>query len=133
MTGRRQFTLPEADIQFLDEYGLEWETLTDGSQWLLLHGFPTGNGYSCAEATVAIRIETGYPLTPLDMVYFYPALLRTDGRSIPATEAQQQVDGKPYQRWSRHRTSENPWNPGFDSIGSHIQLVEDWLQREFEK
>jgi hypothetical protein len=133
MNARRQFTLPEDDIQFLEEYGLDWETINDGSQWLLLNRFPTGGGYTEQEVTVAIRIETGYPLTPLDMVYFDPALKRKDGKSVPATEATQSIDGRVFQRWSRHRTSENPWKPGVDNIGSHIHLIEDWLQREFEK
>jgi hypothetical protein len=133
MNARRQFILPEDDIQFLEDYGLEWETINDGSQWVLLHRFPTGDGYIQKEVSAAIRIETGYPLTPLDMVYFDPALARTDGKSIPATTATQSIDGKTFQRWSRHRTPQNPWKPGVDNIGSHVHLIEDWLQREFEK
>lgn len=133
MSARRQFTLPEDDIQFLEDYGLAWETINDGSQWLLLDRFPTGDGYIEKEVTVAVRIETGYPFTPLDMVYLEPALKRTDGKSIPATQATQSIDGRSFQRWSRHRTPQNPWKPGVDNLGSHIHLVEDWLQREFEK
>ena len=83
--------------------------------------------------TVAIRIETGYPNTQLNMVYFYPALARVDGKPIGATEAQQPLDGKIYQRWSRHRTAENPWKIGRDHIGTHVILIEDWRDRELEK
>jgi hypothetical protein len=133
MTTRRQFTLPEADIQFLEDYRLEWETINDGSQWVLLHRFPTADGYNHKEVTAAIRLETGYPLTPLDMVYFDPPLVRTDGKPIPATNASQPIDGRTFQRWSRHRTEQNPWKPGVDNIGAHVHLIEDWLQREFEK
>jgi hypothetical protein len=80
-----------------------------------------------------IRIETGYPNTELNMVYFFPALSRRDSKPIAATEVQQQLDGKTYQRWSRHRTAANPWKIGRDHIGTHVILVEDWLDREFEK
>jgi hypothetical protein len=45
----------------------------------------------------------------------------------------QSLDGKSFQRWSRHRTAENPWRIGRDNLGTHIILVEDWLAREFEK
>lgn len=130
---RRDFELLPDDQKFLDDYGLPWETINDGSQWLLIHDFPMPTGYNHAKATVAIRIETGYPITPLDMVYFSPALARKDAKAIKASEAVQLIAGISYQRWSRHRTAVNPWKAGHDSIGTHIFLVEDWLEREFEK
>ncbi len=133
MTLRRQFDPLPMDRQFLDEYGLPWETLVDGSQWVLIHEFPTHEGYNNPSATIAIRMETGYPNTELNMVYIYPALSRRDGLPIGATQATQAIDGKQYQRWSRHRTAQNPWKIGRDSLGSHVILVEDWLVREFEK
>ena len=64
---------------------------------------------------------------------FHPALTRTDGAKIPATEEVQLIEDHPYQRWSRHRTPQNPWIPGQDSLATHIMLVEDWLEREFER
>ncbi|SBV34536.1 conserved protein of unknown function [uncultured Sphingopyxis sp.] len=130
---RRQFDLLPEDEQLLNDYGLPWETVVDGSQWVLIHDFPTQEGYNHKTVIAAIRLETGYPNTPLDMVYFHPALARTDGRPIGATEAVQQIAGISYQRWSRHRTAQNPWRPTIDSLGTHIVLIEDWLQREFEK
>ena len=105
----------------------------DGSQWVLLHDFPTHDGYTHARVTAAVRIETGYPQAELNMVYFFPALARKDGKAIGATQAVQQLDGKAFQRWSRHRTSENPWKAGRDYLGTHVLLIEDWLEREFEK
>lgn len=133
MDVRRQFELLPEDHQFLNDYGLPWETVVDGSQWVLIHDFPTFGPYNHATVTVAIRLETGYPDVALDMVYFYPALARRDGVPIGATQVRQSLDGKSYQRWSRHRTGANPWRPGHDSVGTHIFLIEDWLQREFEK
>lgn len=133
MTLRRQFDLLLQDRQFLEEYGLPWETLVDGSQWVLIHEFPTYEGYNHPRVTAAIRIETGYPNTELNMVYFHPALVRVDGRPIGATQATQDLDGKSFQRWSRHRTAENPWKIGRDYLGTHVILIEDWLAREFER
>jgi len=130
---RRQFDLLPEDQKFLEDYGLPWETVVDGSQWVLIHDFSTHDGYNHATVTTAIRMETGYPVAELNMVYFFPALARKDGKSIGATESPQQLDGKTFQRWSRHRTSNNPWKLGEDNLGSHIILIEDWLQREFEK
>ena len=131
MALRRHFDLSADDQRFLDEYGLPWETLVDGPQWVLVHDFPTVAGYNHSRVTAAIRLETGYPNTELNMVYFFPALARADGKAIGATQAIQQIDGKVFQRWSRHRTAQNPWKAGRDNIGTHILLVEDWLAREF--
>lgn len=133
MTLRRQFDLSEEDAKFLDDYGLPWETISDGSLWVLIHEFPTPPGYNHPKVTAAIRIETGYPVAELNMVYFFPGLSRKDGQVIRATEAAQALDGNSYQRWSRHRTQQNPWKPGQDGLGSHIFLIEDWLEREFQK
>jgi len=133
MALRREFDMLPVDREFLDEYGLPWETIVDGSQWVLIHDFPVPRGYNQATVTAAIRIETGYPDAELHMVYFFRALARRDGKPIGATEARQQLDGKSYQRWSRHRTATNPWKIGRDHIGTHVILIEDWLDREFEK
>jgi hypothetical protein len=133
MVLRRQFDLLPDDLTFLNEYGLPWETIFDGSQWVLIHDFPVPQGYNQETVTAAIRIETGYPNTELNMVYFFPALARKDGKLIGATDVPQALDGKTYQRWSRHRTAAHPWKIGRDHIGTHVILVEDWLDREFEK
>jgi hypothetical protein len=130
---RHEFNLLEEDEVFLKEYGLPWEVIIDGSQWVLIHKCRMPPGYNHDHVTAAIRIETGYPNAQLDMVYFYPALARLDGQPIGATESMQALDGKNYQRWSRHRTSQNPWIAGRDSLGTHVILIEDWLEREFEK
>ena len=130
---RRDYDLLLQDEKFLEEYGHHWETIIDGSQWVLIHEFPTHKGYNHSHVTAAIRMETGYPNTALDMVYFYPALARNDGKAIGATRAKQVIDGKTYQRWSRHRTAQNPWRVGVDHLDAHVFLIEDWLAREFER
>lgn len=133
MTVRKEFDLLPEDSEFLKNYGLPWEAINSNGQWILLHDFTTPEGYNHTKVTVAIRLETGYPQSELDMAYFFPKLTRTDGKAIGQTQVNQNIDGKEFQRWSRHRTAVNPWVPGEDNLGSHIFLVEDWLEREFEK
>ena len=82
--------------------------------------------------TVALQIPPGYPDAQIDMAYFHPHLARKDGRAIGALSAQD-LDGKVFQRWSRHRTGEAPWRPGEDDVSSHLVLVDDWLERELAK
>ena len=133
MTLRRQFDLLPEDEGFLNDYGVSWESVIDGSHWVLLHDFPAGDRYNHSHPIAAIRMETGYPHAGLDMVYFFPALSRKDGEKIGAADAVQAIDGRSFQRWSRHRTAQNPWKPGEDNLGNHIHLIEDWLDREFRK
>lgn len=130
---RRQILLPETDREHLQSRGLEWETVTgSGVEWLLLHAFPVPDGYNHRAVTAAVMISAGYPDAPLDMIYFHPPLSRNDGHPIGAL-SQQVIDGKGFQRWSRHRTGQNPWRPGVDDLAAHLALVEHWLERELNK
>lgn len=131
MSLRRQFELPEKDVEFLEAYGRPWEAIVDGSQWVLIHDFESHQGYNHPQVTVAIRIESGYPITPLDMVYVNPSLARRDGKPVGKVAAIQSIDGKTWQRWSRHRTPQNPWVAGVDCLEHHVYLIEDWFIREF--
>jgi len=130
---KRDFQLPEDDVNFLDELCSSWETINDkGMQWVIMHDYPVASGYTCQKVAVAIKIETGYPRTPIDMAYFHPELQRLDGKPINAISPQL-IDGKQYQRWSRHRTPQNPWREGIDDLSTHITLVSFWFEQEFLK
>src|ERR1700728_1707334 len=125
---RREFDLLSDDQQYLDATSYTWEAIKNGGEfWLLLHGVVLPAGYQVATASIAIKIEPGYPNAQLDMAYFDPALRRVDGKPIPCADAVMHIDGKQWQRWSRHRTSANPWVPGEDSLETHLILVRDWL------
>lgn len=128
---RREFQLPADDIRFLDSLGRPWETIIQGSQrWVLIHEHPLPDGYNRKTVTVAVLISGGYPEAPLDMFYLLPALERVDGTPIPATSGHQ-LEGKGYQRWSRHRPPEQPWRPEIDNLETHIDLTRDAFAREF--
>lgn len=131
---RREFSLPEGDVCFLDSTGLEWETIADqNGRWLLLHDWKHSvTGYNLDCLCLALQIPPSYPDSQIDMVYFFPPLIRTDGRGI-GTVTDHYLDGRTFQRWSRHRTAESPWRPDVDEISTHLVLVEDWLAKELEK
>lgn len=131
---RREFALPACDVEYLDSTHSNWEAIKIGSvNWLIISQFTVPGGYTIAANQVALRIEPVYPDTQIDMAYFYPALRREDGRAIPATESTETIDGKSFQRWSRHRTAENPWRPGVDDVSTHLAQVKHWLTREFQR
>ena len=130
---RIDFQLPEIDLTFLDSLNLQWEAIkSDNMLWVIIYSYPVPNGYTQQIVDVAIKIETGYPRTPLDMAYFSPHLQRRDGKNINAISFQM-IDGKQFQRWSRHRTPENPWREGIDDLSSHLSLISFWFEQEFIK
>ena len=130
---RRQFQLPEEDINYLDSLNLLWEAINEGCMhWVIISDYPVCPGYTVEKVAVAIKIETGYPRSPLDMAYFFPALQRMDGKGIKALSFQP-LDGKQFQRWSRHRTGANPWREGIDDLSTHMGLVSFWFEQEFKK
>ncbi|MCE5175792.1 MAG: E2/UBC family protein [Bacteroidales bacterium] len=130
---KKDFQLPEEDVIFLDGLGLSWEAINDHNmQWIIVHDYPVISGYNNEKVSIAVKIETGYPRTQLDMAYFYPALQRLDGKTINAI-CDQIIDGKQFQRWSRHRTPTNPWREGVDDLSTHMALISFWFEQEFIK
>ena len=128
---RRDVVLPEEDVEFLESLGNDWETIKDANlEWLLVYGYPVPGGYNVKEVDVAVLITPAYPTAQLDMAYFNPGLNRVNGVEIKATQCQQHIDGKSWQRWSRHRTSENPWRVGIDNMMTHFVSINHWLERE---
>jgi hypothetical protein len=130
---RREFQLPDEDEDFLNDRQYDWETVVDEeSQWLMIHGWTLPPGYSESGVSVALLVPPSYPDGQIDMMYLRPAVARLDGKAIGAL-ADQPIRGETWQRWSRHRTAENPWIMGTDNVSSHLTLVDDWFKREFER
>jgi hypothetical protein len=130
---RREFRLPSLDEQYLDSLSLLWETVKDaGLLWLLIYAWKLPDGYNVTVVRVALQIPGGYSDSQIDMVYFLPHLQRVDQRPIAALSSQM-ICGENYQRWSRHRTTANPWRPGVDDVATHLTLVHDWVTRELAR
>jgi hypothetical protein len=127
---RRQFNLPMEEIEGFASLYPEWEALTEsGKNWLLIRKFPVPAGYNVSTVELAVQIHPGYPREKLDMIYVYPVLSLTNGRTIPAVESREQIDQRAFQRWSRHY----PWNPLQHNIAIHLQFAADWLERELAR
>ena len=128
--GRRDAPLLDADTAFLEGYGHKFDIVKDGSTWVVLHDFPIPAGFNHQRVSLAIRIEQGYPMTQLDMLYVFPKLARIDGREIPQTQVEQPIEGKVFQRWSRHRSGANQWVPGVDCLETHVFLIEEIFEQD---
>jgi hypothetical protein len=131
---RRDFALPEQDNDFLEASGYNWDTLRDGhNNWVIIHNYPVPEGYNVTTVSVALKIDQGYPVSQIDMAYFFPKLSLRNGKVISASQANQIIIDNHFQRWSRHRTGQNPWRPGLDDISTQLNLVNFWLERELTK
>jgi hypothetical protein len=126
---RREFQVPEEDVETLDATGLPWETVKGGAvQWLLIQDWPVPPGFNVQLVTLGIRVVQGYPAAALDMVYVHPPLKRADGGSIAAV-TETVVDGRVFQQWSRHFSPQNPWRPDVDNIGTFLRLASTWFEK----
>lgn len=129
-SSRRQFSLLPRDDKYLGGLGIEWHTVIDGGRWLLLENYKLPPGYQHPNCTIAIGIPDQYPAAQLDMFFCYPPLSKLNGAPIPCTETMQSIDGRSFQRWSRHHAS--PWQGDLDCVQTHMGLVDESLNREFE-
>lgn len=124
--GTCDFELPADDVTYLSELQLRWEARMHGDQrWLVVHDWPVPCGYQTSHTSIALRIDPNYPLTQIDMAFFRPALVRADGRELPAVTLQP-VLGDHWQQWSRHRKPDG-WRPGVDNLESHLAFVTHFL------
>lgn len=130
LKGRCDFQLPPDDLAFLENLGLPWATVTEKRVMrLVIFGFQVPRGYNHEQVDLYLRIDPSYPDTQLDMVYIFPHLALTGGKTIGALN-REQFDGRYWQRWSRHRTESSKWRPGIDNVESHLALVADWFAKE---
>ena len=122
------YELPPEDTQYLNEnYPSKWRKVAEGNgkYGLLIDDFPIPKGYAVEKSTLMVLIPSGYPGSMLDMFYFYPPLGQSDGSPIGALASENHF-GQTWQRWSRHYS----WQPGVDSIVTHIEYVKNQLNIE---
>ncbi len=128
---RRQFSVLETDDHFLNGLGLRWETIVDGGRrWLLIYDYPVPNGYTTSHTLLALEIPLTYPGAQIDMFYTHPPLALKSGRAIDRTQVSANINGQPFNGWSRHRGELSKWNPATDNVSTHLALVESAIARE---
>ncbi len=125
--------LPKEDLCFIASMSITVDYVEESSlSWIIFRDLEIPDGYNVSKADAAILIPPHYPTAQLDMIYFSPALIRADGKMIRQL-SNRTIEGKIYQRWSRHRSAINKWNPETDNIESHLDLMLSCLRAEFNK
>ena len=115
--------LPPIDQDYLQARAPGHAVALDGGMIaIVIPSFPLPTGYTATAADLLLRLSPGYPDVPPDMWWFEPAVRRTDGQTIAATESQEPYLGRIWQRWSRH-LNPGQWRSGIDSLESYLALV----------
>jgi Prokaryotic E2 family E len=111
-----------ADEAFLRTKGYTFELLAEGGsdQLVMLRGIQLFPGRFDLPATdVLVKLPPGYPATPLDMFWVFPALRYRAGGVPPSADTYESHEGKAWQRFSRHLPG-GAWRPGIDSLRTFL-------------
>ena len=129
---RREYFLPEEDVQFLDSLGLEWEAIQDGNaRAVVLYGFLMPQPFQPELLNLKIKVPQDYTSgAALDMFFTDINVTRTDGKVIPRITESTVFDGKKWWQWSRHYPRNTTWRPGINTLATHISYVYHILEQE---
>jgi hypothetical protein len=120
--------LPPIDQEYLQARSPGHLVSLDGGMIaIVIPSFPLPNGFTATSADLLLRLAPGYPDVQPDMWWFTPAIRRTDGQVITATESQEVHLDRTWQRWSRH-LNPNQWRSGIDSLESYLAIVRKELE-----
>ena len=122
--------LPSDDEGFRRRGFAPRRVVEGGRRWLIFGGYPLPKGLSPPAVAVALEIPPSYPRAEIDMFYCHPAVRRDDGVTIPQTGAKEVIEGRTYQRWSRHRGAKSRWDARTDTVLTHLTLVDGALAAE---
>ncbi|CDX38842.1 conserved hypothetical protein [Mesorhizobium sp. SOD10] len=115
--------LPPIDKEYLQARAPGHSVSLDGGMIaIVIPAFQLPNGFTATAADLLLRLAPGYPDVHPDMWWFAPAVIRTDGQAIVATNSQEDYLGRRWQRWSRH-LNPGQWRSGIDSLESYLALV----------
>jgi len=129
---RRDFHLPEEDIQYLDDLGLNWEAIQDGNaRGVVLCGFQMPQPFQPERLNLKIKVPQDYTSgAALDMYFTDQLVTRSDGKGIERLTESNHFDSKKWWQWSRHYPASTKWRPGINSLATHISYVQHILNEE---
>ena len=121
--------LPDPDREFLERAGIVHRVFEEaGMLNVELIDFPLPTGLNASHASVLLRLSPSYPDSAPDMWWIIPHLRAVTGATIPATEVIETIDGRSWQRWSRH-LDPTAWRSGIDGLESYVRLLRTELSQ----
>ena len=129
---RRDFYLPEEDVQYLDSLGLDWELIQEGNaRGVVLYGFLMPQPFQPERLNLKIKMPQDYTSgAALDMFFTDAHVIRTDGKGIERLTESAVFDGRKWWQWSRHYPKNTKWRPGINTLATHLSYVHHVLDEE---
>jgi len=129
---RKDFYLPEEDIQYLDGLGKKWEVIQEGNaRAVVLYSFFMPQPFQPEKVNLKIKMPQDYSSgAALDMFFTDAPITRTDGKGIERLTESAIFDGKKWWQWSRHYPQGTRWRPGINTLATHISYVHHILDKE---
>jgi hypothetical protein len=126
MANEIQHYLPEAEIEFLRDRGIDFEEYRVGAEvHLILNNFQLPTAYVPQSCDLLLKLPAGFPNANPDMFWTSPTVRLTNGTFPVSANVIEVCNGRTWQRWSRHSTS---WRPGVDSLRSKLRSVRAELE-----
>ena len=129
---RRDFHLPEEDIQYLDGLGLEWEAIQEGNtRGVVLYGFHMPQPFQPERLNLKIMMSQDYTSgAALDMFFTDAQVTRSDGKEIDRLTESHHFNSRKWWQWSRHYPQNATWRPGVNTLATHISYIQHILDEE---
>ena len=119
--------LADVDREYLEKAGLPYELTLEGQTVLLvLTDYKLPVGYVPQAVDMLLRLPLGFPDVPPDMYWLHPFVAYADGSTPPATDVQEVIGDRTWQRWSRHLA--HAWRPGIDCLQTYLRLIRTDLE-----
>jgi Prokaryotic E2 family E len=113
-----------ADLEVLrSRYGVV-ECLDEGTRVLvIIRNLPLPPHWNRNSTDVLVQTPQGYPMAAMDMFWVTPGLRLSDGRIPQSGDQVETFAGCAWQRFSWHYGPGNGWNPGVDSLVTHVRFA----------
>lgn len=116
--------LLKSDAQYLELKGYEYSANqeSNGSILVVIHDFPLSEAYTPTSCDLLIKLPPAYPNANPDMFWTWPDVKLRSGAWPRSSEVHEVLNGRPWQRWSRHLTA-SAWRPGRDCVRTFLAVV----------
>lgn len=116
------------DVEGLRADGFTIDVVEDGSRYYVVFkaiAVPS-EAYTPGVLDVMVMADYQYPMSRMDMFWTDPAVSLSDGAVPQGADQLEEYAGRRWQRWSWHYPN---WDPGCDSVRTHLEVVFDRLGR----
>jgi len=121
--------LPEADVEYLESKGYNYELIPfKDSQLLIIHEYQLPTAYTPRVVDMLIMLPAGYPTQNPDMFFTKPTVTLVNGNPPLAASGMVNYHTEGWQQFSRHFNS-SKWRPGIDGLAQFMASIQQELEK----